>query len=568
MALNMLILMLPSLLLGTQLSSDIESALLEDVLADECVSEDCAAPALSLLQSSAGLHRGKRRRPSSSLEADIQAPTPGMERLREEAPASTDFARAGLSLLQMGSTVEQAEGKDKRQEVWDEGASQADFTGTLSYNNDVDIHRDTSSSESQQATEEEISDIEAAMDIIEEAQPSDMEIDRDADIEASSTKETLASSEARHREVMPGASVIAFAAAPPSNSGVAVIVLCLAGFTLVVVLLWLMFLRGKTTTADRVPCHAERAQVEALPRCRANEIEEKLPSGAGYDCVLSRPLSSGHPVRLEACIEGSADGTALLSPFKQHLCVRYSAAVYCQEKDGMKPRTLALHSASTKFVVSLIDAPKVRIEVVGDSVDLFDMCDGYHSSTQTLGSAPDHWKDFTHAWRVDGGVQQSHRGLQNDEMLEFRESTLVVGSSVTLLGELRRDAIGRLQLIPWRPTESAPLQPTCSEPWRTSWEQSGCDAGRQDSSAGKTLVSDDPTLLTTRWQRWVQSSTLCGAVCRLRQSTGSALALRLSKTDSTSASRNAFAVPPVLTPGAGVKQVERAKPCTNTSTLC
>jgi hypothetical protein len=245
----------------------------------------------------------------------------------------------------------------------------------------------------------------------------------------------------------------------------------------------------------------DRTWVETVQTCTACDVDERLSSGTGYDIALARPLSSCHPVRLEARIEGPVDGKTLLSPLQQQPCVKFSAAVYRQERDGMRSHPVALHSGSLHFVASLIDAPHRRIEIIGDEVALFDMVDGYCSEKQTFASAPDHWRRFILAQLVDitGGSERAAPG--DEEMFEFRESALLVGSHVTLLGELRRDGIGRLHLHAWRARRQR-----LGEPEETPCEQSRCDDA-SSASSGKVLASDDPTLLRSSHQLFLQECT-------------------------------------------------------------
>jgi len=316
---------------------------------------------------------------------------------------------------------------------------------------------------------------------------------------------------------------VTFVLRPYTSWQVVAVVLCLVAFSVVMALVWAVCTRLKPRQSReeymakclKASPKAERTQMEALPRSSEGDVLERLPAESGYDCALSRPLSSGQPVRLEAYVQGAADGSSLFSPLKQHLCVRYSAAVYTQERDGMRSHPVASHSASVHFVVSLVDAPHMRIEIT-DDVALFDMHAGHCSCKQALSCAPEHWKEFASSWPV--GEHSVRRLQQSEEVLEFRESALLVGSRVSLLGELHRNAIGRLQLQPWRPPGEAKKQEAPCEPWRTSWEQSGCNekaaSSRTSASFGKVLVSDDPALLSTPRQRvvqaWTQSASAIG----------------------------------------------------------
>jgi hypothetical protein len=235
--------------------------------------------------------------------------------------------------------------------------------------------------------------------------------------------------------------------------------------------------------------HAARAHIASLPVCRARMIEELLPASVGYDCVLSKPRSSREPVRLEGCIEMLADGFPLVSPLQQDECIKFSSAVYCQEKDAMRPHPIAVYSTSVPFVVALNDAPEVKVLVQGEDVCAFDMQSGYHSSKQTFISADQHWKEFVLDCHV--GASQPIHGLQgSEELLEFRESAIRLGSVVTLFGELHRDSTGNLHLQPWSPQNDA-----IPELHLASGKHTEC---KENSGLfGKVLLSDDQSLQTS-----------------------------------------------------------------------
>lgn len=266
-----------------------------------------------------------------------------------------------------------------------------------------------------------------------------------------------------------------------------------------------------------------RTTAECLTTWSASKVERQLPRSGGYDCHFSKPVSSGHLLRLEARVEGpSTGGPALTAPLSGKASVLYSAAVSQQVHDGIPPTPVAFSAASVDFTVSLVGAPHVRVELRGEEVSLFDMCGGRLVEKCTLSIAPERWQDFvvshrTAATGYDWQANPMHRA--EGSALEFQECALLVGSIITLVGELHRGADGALTL---RPLQADSVDSTGKSKrrntngWRTSWELGGCEAadarqredsltrratsaasltGRSEASFDKVLASDDPLLI-------------------------------------------------------------------------
>jgi hypothetical protein len=244
---------------------------------------------------------------------------------------------------------------------------------------------------------------------------------------------------------------------------------------------------------------AERIQVETLQISTAEDVKAMFPQDSSYDCYLSRPLRSQQPVRLEARVERLLDQTTLVSPLMQRECVKFSSLVYCETQDGIHPDPLAAYSEQVPFEVSLTGRSDLRVEVPSDEVVLFDMKAGHSSCRHVFTSAPRKFQEFlckSHA----GAIQpMPNFALPQPHMLQFHETTLLVGSRVTLFGELSRDSAGKLRLEGWTP----PTQKR--EPWRTSFAQSGTCNGdpisdeesvQQCAALGKVLISDDASLMS------------------------------------------------------------------------
>mmetsp|Transcript_116825 Transcript_116825/g.330524 ORF Transcript_116825/g.330524 Transcript_116825/m.330524 type:complete len:560 (-) Transcript_116825:114-1793(-) len=251
---------------------------------------------------------------------------------------------------------------------------------------------------------------------------------------------------------------------------------------------------------------APRRQVEALAVCHAAEVAKRLPMASGYDCVLSRPLSSGGSLRLEGIVEPATTFgvNALAAPLTRQSCVIYSASVSRQVHDGIPPVPVAFASASVDFVIALVNAREVRIQLQGEDVSLFGICRGRCVERRPFARAADHWQDFvlTHQACAPGTASRTCSTLIADATpLEFQECALLAGSMVTVVGELHRSADGLLSLRPC-PTSSYGWAPEAQA--STSSSLSGASAGDAKAAAeatheaiAKVIISDDPDLLTT-----------------------------------------------------------------------
>mmetsp|Transcript_154418 Transcript_154418/g.474602 ORF Transcript_154418/g.474602 Transcript_154418/m.474602 type:complete len:593 (-) Transcript_154418:33-1811(-) len=249
-----------------------------------------------------------------------------------------------------------------------------------------------------------------------------------------------------------------------------------------------------------------RPHIEAMPVCPGSEVDRQLPASCGYDCALSKPVSSGRPLRLQAHVVGPLAGSALTAPLSQRACVHFTASVSEKASDRASPVPVASCTEGVGFLVSLVDAPDVRIEVCGQDISLFDVRGGRLRERQGFAAAPEHWQDFTLFHRTLQPVnecQASFLRSKDSPALDFEEHALLVGADVTLVGELLRDASGKLSLQPWPGELLQPIRPPSAgrEAWRTSWERNGdCEAGlpeqppSTDSPQGCVFASDDPLL--------------------------------------------------------------------------
>lgn len=259
------------------------------------------------------------------------------------------------------------------------------------------------------------------------------------------------------------------------------------------------------TRSDKLPDQATmfRQQVREVLQEAAfltvDNVEELLPARGGYDTAFSKPVSSGRPVLLKARIEGPlAGGPGPLglaeAPLTKRSCVYYSAAAVQPEvvdAPDMPQRQEA--QEGVEFQVSLVGAPQIRVDVRGHDLKLIDMREGHYSTSQAFESSPEHWQAFLlddkmKPYATLPAEQQQRLQLRQrmaGRVIDFQESVLLVGSQFSLVGELLRDASGRLSLQPW-PLDKRKAQDKAAEMWRTSWECVGSDFGA-------VLASDDPS---------------------------------------------------------------------------
>lgn len=247
-----------------------------------------------------------------------------------------------------------------------------------------------------------------------------------------------------------------------------------------------------------------RSTIEAHRRSRLADLQRLMPSSGGYDCAFSKPVSSKQLLRLEVRVEGPELGSAALrAPLTGRSCVLHSAAVSKQLHDGMPAVPVAFSASSVDFTVTLVDDKETCIHIKGEDVSLFDTVNGKCIERTTFDAAPDSWQDFvlTHRSAAPQGTEWSaSSSLRADEAtLEFQEAALLVGASVTVVGELHRGVDGQLSLRPWQGDSARWRAKKLREPWRTSWER-GDEKGRSapDILKQKVFISDDEQLLSTK----------------------------------------------------------------------
>jgi hypothetical protein len=262
-----------------------------------------------------------------------------------------------------------------------------------------------------------------------------------------------------------------------------------------------------------------RGYIEGMRRSPGLEVVNQLIAGSVYDCAIMRPLASKQLIRLEARVEEAASGFCLWTPLSQQACVRFSCTVSQQAKDGSSSTPLSYQCSSIDFVISLLDAPHVRIEIEGGDLSTFDMITGRMSAKRTFDSAAKHWQDFAENHQIGGKMQSPSRFRSETSALEFQETAIVLGTSITVIGELQRNAVGTLLLRPSLDNASEDADESKPEPWRTSWESTGIAVPRSLQLArtpwlGKVWVSDDPSLLGPKHKQSQSDSDFGGKSSR------------------------------------------------------
>lgn len=215
--------------------------------------------------------------------------------------------------------------------------------------------------------------------------------------------------------------------------------------------------REASLTSAKQPldaCKGLRMQACAIPPITQSVLYklEDADEAVGYDCapVLARPLSFCQVVRLQATVLQPSTNE-LLAPLALQMSVLYQVTVSRQLHASMPSVPMAFSSMSTSFQVSPCDRPALRIAVDGATVMLFDTVVGRFTLKSTFADAPGHLQDYVlhHRSAVPGGSLQTSSALRLDTtQLEFQECALLVGSHITLVGELSRDPGGDLVLKP------------------------------------------------------------------------------------------------------------------------
>jgi len=214
-----------------------------------------------------------------------------------------------------------------------------------------------------------------------------------------------------------------------------------------------------------------RSFVEQLGVSSALDIEVDRQPTTNNNQILSRPLSSGRLVRLEAKVEGTFDRSTISTPLTRRSCVMYSAIAKCQGESIAAARD----AKQSDFIVSLVHAPWIKVLVASDDVVCFDMHSGIWRLSERLVDAPEILKAFVVENINPDCLAESPSSERDAKKLNFEESSLLVGSIITLVGKLCQSLGGQLVL--------------------QTWQESGDDIRKHDSIwYGKVLASDDSSL--------------------------------------------------------------------------
>eukprot|EP00928_Gymnodinium_smaydae_P014657 TRINITY_DN15398_c0_g1_i1.p2 TRINITY_DN15398_c0_g1~~TRINITY_DN15398_c0_g1_i1.p2 ORF type:complete len:646 (+),score=158.09 TRINITY_DN15398_c0_g1_i1:90-2027(+) len=245
-----------------------------------------------------------------------------------------------------------------------------------------------------------------------------------------------------------------------------------------------------------------RGYVEAMPVCGAQELDRILPGRGAYDCALVLPGSSRAPLRLCGRVEAAANGTVLTAPFTRQACVHFSAAMSRQAHDGIPLAPLAFASSAVDFVLSVGGSPPISVSVPADEVALFGICAGRFLERRPLAGSPEHFQHFAHQHRVtmpgaDPTSGSAFRRASTTGDLEFLECALLVGSIVTVVGEVHQNAQGRLSLRPALEEDdgsraaaaAVPPPPPASSTASTAADSGNGDADENDASPATTVCS-------------------------------------------------------------------------------
>lgn len=232
----------------------------------------------------------------------------------------------------------------------------------------------------------------------------------------------------------------------------------------------------------------------------------------------ANPQVPSKPMRIQARVDGLVDGGTLLTPLTQRACTVYSAAAKCDKGPGL----VAFAMKAPKFVVSVVGAPLLQLEVKGEDISLFDMSAGKWSHHQPLISAPEQMQDFvlTHMDMAPERECQTICALREAPGIDFQENALLVGQIVSLVGDLRRSPEGRLQLHPFQDAACGDLQ---LEKWRnpTSFCQDedepiiGTETSEKapsDTSVSKQVSATRPMLLVSDSMELLSSLPRAGTV--------------------------------------------------------
>lgn len=250
-----------------------------------------------------------------------------------------------------------------------------------------------------------------------------------------------------------------------------------------------------------------RTRLRQLRVTRGSELENKC----GSQSKNRKSKASNTPSKLMR-LQGKVVAVTeqrMVGPFSGEAVVVCAASVSQPRLDGVTPPSVAYHSAFTDFVIELLDEPKIRLKVSGADVALFDLVKGNVCGRHSFATAPDSWRTFalSNLSSTLGTTSLVRGTIDGCGELTFQEASLLVGATVSCVGEVARDMKGELALVPWIPPDfdtkaasgSHGKVPAINTPpwWRKSWGAfRACqNQAFKDVFVGRVMISDDPVLL-------------------------------------------------------------------------
>lgn len=251
-----------------------------------------------------------------------------------------------------------------------------------------------------------------------------------------------------------------------------------------------------------------RQRVEKLRISSGAEIRSMFAMHAPDRPQPALPLRPGMLMRVQGRVV-ARPGCTMMAPLSGRACVMYSASSSQHQHGGVHQAPVAYHSSTSGFAIEVENLPDAVLDVKGEDVVLFDMEIGRFAQEEYFSEAPEAWRAFVMAHLLPsagGGCRDkiNHVDLSAKGLLEWRECALVVGATVTCVGEVSRERDGRLSLGPWSPpaTPSASSSSSALVSRAVPWMTPDGDALGQ-----RLMVSDDPALLDQAppWQSLAQT---------------------------------------------------------------
>lgn len=244
-------------------------------------------------------------------------------------------------------------------------------------------------------------------------------------------------------------------------------------------------------------------EVARIPIIKAVDFRTLFVSPDAISEQYAEPIRSGALSRIEGRIVASSPGLRMPLSSSDDLTVFYSASVSQKRHDGIHEPPLAFHSAGIDFCIETRDG--VQVSVRGEDISLFSMGAGLKEWRQAFSDAPAPCRSFVVEHLVPSADASMHfkkcLDLGGDgQALEFREAALLVGSTVTAVGEVIQERNGAFRLCPWRPEEDLLKE---SSPKASAWFKEGITSrfaskksskSMTESLVGRVFISDNVKL--------------------------------------------------------------------------